>query len=58
MKYLHAAHANWYKCPESPPCNVALKNITVTMFLALYVCYVFAYVNEAPMLESTGYSEQ
>ncbi len=58
MKYLHSAHANYYKCPESLTCNVALKNIADTVFLAFHVCHVFAYVNEAPILESTGYSKQ
>ncbi len=28
------------------------------MFLALHACHVFAYVNKAPILESTGYSKQ
>ncbi len=46
------------KCPESPTCNVALKNISDTMFLALHVRHIFAYVNEAPILETTGYSKQ
>ncbi len=58
IKYLHTVHANQCKCPESQTGNVALKNITDTMFSALHVCHVFAYVNKAPILESTGYSKQ